>query len=130
MNMRMPTLFAALAVSLSACATAGPAPMVEQGYQRGALGVAAINRGDWQAAEAQLLDVRGMRADDPARLINLGKVYMATGRPGMALSAWRLALASDRHFTVETVDGKLVSTEELARRALAQHDRAIRSATR
>ena len=128
--MKVPALFAVAAISLSACATAGPAPMVEQGYQRGALGLAAINRGDWAAAEAQLMSVRGMRADDPARLINLGKVYMATGRPGMALSAWRLALASDRHFTVETVDGKLVSTEELAKRALAQHDRTIQSAAR
>ena len=128
--MKLPALFAVAAINLSACASTGPAPMVEQGYQRGALGLAAINRGDWAAAEAQLMNVRGMRADDPARLINLGKVYMATGRPGMALSAWRLALASDRHFTVETVDGKLVSTQELAQRALAQHDHAIRSATR
>ena len=128
--MRMPALVGLVAVSLSACATYGPAPLVENGYERGALGVAAIHRGDWAAAEKLLLEKRGVSANDPARLINLGKVYMETGRTGEALSAWRLALASDKHFTVETRDGRMVSTAELARQALAMHDTAVRSAAR
>jgi hypothetical protein len=103
---------------------------VEQGYDRGALGVAAIDRGDWASAEEQLMELRGVRADDPARLINLGKVYMETGRPALALSAWRLALASEKHFDVETRDGRVVSTADLARRALAMHDPGVRSAAR
>jgi hypothetical protein len=68
--------------------------------------------------------------NDPARLINLGKVYMETGRPGMALTAWRRALASDRHEMVATADGRWVSTDVLARQALALHDRGVRSASR
>jgi hypothetical protein len=119
----MPALAAVAALSLSACATSGPAPMVENGYQRGALAVAAIDREDWAGAE-------GASEDDPARLINLGKVYMETGRTGEALSAWRLALASDKHFMAETRDGRMVSTADLAARAIAMHDTGVRSASR
>jgi hypothetical protein len=126
----MPIIAAAAALSLSACATSGPAPMVENGYQRGALAVAAIDRGDWTAAEKLLLKKQGVSEDDPARLINLGKVYLETGRTGAALSAWRLALASDKHFMVETRDGRTVSTADLAAKAIALHDRGVRSAAR
>ena len=55
---------------------------------------------------------------------------METGRPGMALSVWRQALASDRHLMVETIGGQWVSTEDLARKALARHDGSLRSAAR
>jgi Flp pilus assembly protein TadD len=126
----MPATFALAAITLSACATNQPGMLVEQGYDRGALGVAAIDRGDWASAEAQLMALHGVEADDPARLINLGKVYMETGRPALALSAWRLALASNKHFDVETRDGRVVSTAELAQVALAQHDPGIRTAAR
>ena len=118
-----------IAVGLSACATSDRVALVEDGYGRGSLGVAAIARGDWQAAEALIQDGR-TDTGDPARLINLGKVYMETGRPGMALSAWRLALASPNHFMVETADGQWVSTKTVAERALAKHEGAVRSATR
>src|SRR3712207_5025827 len=74
-RMRKSALAAASAIALSACAGSQPGMIVEQGYQRGALGVAAIDRGDWAAAEAQLSEARGARSDDPARLINLGRVY-------------------------------------------------------
>jgi len=126
--MKSSALLILAASALSACATNRPAPLVEQGYQRGALGVAAIHRHDWAAAEKALMKMHGVRHDDPARLINLGHVYMETKRRSEALSAWRLALASPRHFLVETVAGEAVSTQELARRALALHDRDIRSA--
>ncbi len=128
--MRMPAIVAVTAISLSACATSRPAPMVEQGYNRGTLALAAIERQDWTTAERLLTSSRTGSKDDPARLINLGQVYMATNRPGEALSAWRLALASDRHVEVETRDGRVVSTDMLAREALARHDVAVRSATR
>jgi hypothetical protein len=124
-------LLALAALPLSACATSNGAALVENGYERGALGVAAIDRGDYAAAE-QVIERRpgSIAADDPARLINLGTVYMKTGRPGMALSAWRLAAASDRHAMVETRDGRWVNTRDLAEQALARHEGAIRSATR
>ena len=128
--MRMPTLLALAAISLSACASTQSAGLIENGYNPGALAVAAIDRGDWARAEELLMRMNGVSKDDPARLINLGKVYLETGRPGMALSAWRQALASDRHLMVETIGGQWVSTEDLARKALVRHDRSLRSAAR
>lgn len=119
-----------VAITLSACASSKNVMLVEQGYERGALGVAAIDRGDWAAAEAQLADLRGIKADDPARLINLGKVYAETGRLGDAVTVWRLALASDRHFEVVTGEGRVVSTDQLAREALARYQPAIETAAR
>ena len=125
--MKTPALLACAAFSL--CATMASAQSVETGYARGTLAVAAIERGDWARAEALLTDTR-LNADDPARLVNLGEVYWATGRQGAALSAWRRALASSNHFEVETLDGRTVSTADLAREALARHDTTLRSAVR
>ncbi len=127
--MRSPLLLAAAAAGLAGCATNDRVAMVEDGYERGSLGVAAIARGDWKAAEASIEGSR-MAQDEPARLINLGTVYMETGRPGMALSAWRLALAAPNHSMVATADGRWVSTRALAERALAKHEGAVRQATR
>ena len=118
------------AIAVSACAANSPGMLVEQGYQRGALGVAAIERGDTSAAEAQLNELRGVRADDPARLINLGKVYAETGRVDEAVRAWRLALASSRHFEVVTTGGRVVMTDQLAREALARYEPAVETAAR
>jgi cytochrome c-type biogenesis protein CcmH/NrfG len=126
----MKRLVLALAgIALSASASAAAAQAVESGYERGTLAVAAMERGDWSRAEQLLTDKR-LNAGDPARLINLGQVYWAQGRQGEALSAWRRALASDGHFEVETLGGRLVSTEALAREVLARHDNAVRSAAR
>ena len=107
---------------LSACASMDRTSLVEQGYAPGSLGVAAIGRQDWAAAERNLAEARDVRAGDPARLINLGRVYMATGRKSEALAAWRQALASEDQFMVETITGETVSTRELARRALALYE--------
>lgn len=115
------------ALVLAGCAS-GPAPLVENGYRNGTLGLAAIDRGDWQVAEERLSSESSAAANDPARLINLGTVYMATGRRGEAMSAWRFALASERHHMVETRDGRVVSTADLAREAIARHDTQVRSA--
>ncbi|HYG46656.1 MAG TPA: hypothetical protein VD846_01830 [Allosphingosinicella sp.] len=128
--MRTSLLAATAAIALSACATGDRGLLVEQGYERGALGVAAIDRGDWAAAEARLSERRGVRSDDPARLINLGKVYAETGRTSDAVAAWRLALASKRHFEVVTAQGRVVSTDQLAREALAGVRPSVRTAAR
>lgn len=128
--MRKSALAALAAIALSACAGKKPGMIVEQGYQRGALGVAAIDRGDWTAAEAQLSELRGLRSDDPARLINLGKVYAETGRVDDALTVWRLALASKRQFEVVTAEGRVATTDQLAREALARYQPALQTAAR
>jgi hypothetical protein len=100
--------------------------MVEQGYQPGALAVSAIGRSDWRVAEANLGEMRGVKADDPARLINLGTVYLETGRTNEALLTWQRALAAKHHYIVETVDGRTISTDQLAREALARYALAAR----
>jgi len=128
--MRKSALAALAAIALSACAGKQPGMMVEQGYQRGALGVAAIDRGDWTAAETQLSELRGLRSDDPARLINLGKVYAETGRVGDAVTVWQLALTSKRHFEVVTAEGRVATTDQLAREALARYQPALQTAAR
>ena len=71
-------LIACACAALAAC-TSTPAPMVEAGYPAGSLALAAIERGDWTTAERLLTTDSRIAADDPARLVNLGKVYMATG---------------------------------------------------
>ena len=115
-------LLAALsAVPLSACATNRAAPLAETGiYQPGALAVAAIERQDWARAEALLTDRQHGSAGDPARLINLGKVYWETGRQDQARALWRRAAAMDP-VEVQTMGGRGVSTAVLAREALAAY---------
>lgn len=114
------------AAALAATATIASAQAVESGYPRGSLAVAAIERGDWARAEA-LLNAADANREDPAWLINLGQVYLNTGRQAEALTAWRTALSSNRHVDVETLSGRLVSTREIARQALARYETAALS---
>lgn len=110
-----------IALALVAFPAIAHAQAVESGYARGSLAVAAIERGDWARAEA-LLDAAQISRDDPALLINRGQVYMRTGRTAQALAAWRAALQSTRHVEVETLSGRLVSTRQIAREALARYE--------
>ena len=113
----------AIALGLTALPSIANAQAVESGYPRGSLAVAAIERGDWARAEA-LLNAAQVSRDDPAWLINMGQVYMHTGRQTEALTAWRAALASTRHAEVETLSGRLLSTRQIARDALARYETA------
>lgn len=119
----MKLIVAALALTIVPATGLG-AQAVETDYARGSLAVAAIDRGDWTHAEAQLTHA-GAKAD-PAALINLGQVYMATGRADEAMAVWRMALASRRHHDVATLGGRYVSTAELAREALAYYGHGAR----
>jgi tetratricopeptide (TPR) repeat protein len=110
---------------LSACATR-PAQLVENGVPRGSLAVAAIDRGDLASAE-RMLKESTLEADDPARLINLGYVYMEQGRAAEALATWRSALAAPLHREVETANGRAVRTDQLAREILARYQPALAS---
>ena len=111
------------AIALSVVPAAASAKTVEDGFPRGSLAVAAIERGDLNRAEA-LLRTSVLDRDDPARLINLGAVYLRMGRTGEAVAAWRAALASNRHTEVETLSGRWLSTRDIAREALANYETA------
>lgn len=121
-------LLVAGTAALSACAS-NRASLVEAGYPTGSLAVAAIERGDWATAERLLTEHPAVGRDDPARLINLGRVYIETGRPAQAMTAWRAALAS-RPAEVETLGGRTARTDELAREALAHYGATLQTATR
>ena len=89
----------------------------------------AIQNGDLARAEALLNDRRFDR-NDPVRLINLGAVYWMNGRRDAAVASWRRALSSPIQYDVETAGGRLRSTDELAREALAAAARPIQTASR
>ena len=121
-------LIAPVAVLLSACAST-PGTMVESGYPTGSLALAAMERGDWATAEHLLTDDHRVAPDDPARLVNLGRVYMATGRTAEALAVWQRAAASDP-VEVETLGGRVAMTDQLAREALDHYARMAQTAAR
>ena len=98
---------------------AAQAQDVESGVPRGSLAVAAIERGDLDRAET-LLHRSVLDSDDPARLINLGYVYQRQGRRAEAIAMWQAALEAPRHRWIETMSGREVRTDQLAREILAQ----------
>ena len=102
---------------IASVCVAAPAPRAEVGYPTGSLALSAIERGDWVTAERLLTQDSRIANDDPARLINLGRVYMATGRTGEAMAVWRQA-AEAAPAEVETAGGRVVMTDQLAREAI------------
>src|SRR3954452_4060980 len=110
---------------LSASAMAAQPPVTVTGYGSDPLGVTAIQQGDLARAEALLTD-RRLDAGDPVRLINLGDVYWLAGRQSDAILAWRRALASRDQYDVQTMGGRLLSTYDIAREALAGHGSPLR----
>jgi hypothetical protein len=123
------SLIALGGLCLSASAMAAQAPVTITGHGADPLAVTAIQQGDLARAEALLTD-RRLDAGDPVRLINLGDVYWLSGRQGDAISAWQRALASRDHYDVQTVGGRLLSTYDIAREALATHGQPMRTASR
>jgi len=126
--MKIALLTLVLAPLASVC-VAAPAPRAEVGYPVGSLALSAIERGDWATAERLLTQDSRIANDDPARLINLGRVYMATGRTGEAMAVWRQAAAA-APAEVETAGGRIMTTDELAREAIAYYERTLQTAAR
>ncbi|CAN5360034.1 hypothetical protein BH10PSE12_BH10PSE12_19900 [soil metagenome] len=91
----------------------------ELGYKQGALGVSAILASDFQTAEQQLNRLDGVAARDPLRLINLGNVYAATGRPFDAQKAY-VAAYNAPSVEIVTADGRDTTTREVARIAMGR----------
>ena len=125
--MKALSLIALCALGLSGSAFAAE-PGTTNVYAPDPLAVAAIQQGDLARAEAILTSNR-YEANDPVRLINLGDVYWLSGRQSDAIAAWRRALASREQYDVQTVGGRLRSTDELAREALARHGGRVMTAS-
>ncbi|HET9428835.1 MAG TPA: tetratricopeptide repeat protein [Allosphingosinicella sp.] len=115
------------AIALGACSTS-LGPTVEAGYPTGSLAVAAIERADWATAERLLTDDRSIDRENPARLINLGRVYAATGRTNEAVTLWQRALAAPVHVEVQTADGRIARTDQIAREAIALYGGDLQTA--
>jgi len=119
-------------IALGALGLSGSAMAAQPGamnvYAPDPLAVAAIQQGDLARAEA-ILNSSRYEANDPVRLINLGDVYWLSGRQADAVAAWRRALASREQYDVQTAGGRLRSTDEIAREALALHGRAVMTAS-
>jgi hypothetical protein len=124
--MKVLSLIAFGGLCLAASAVAAPGTVTV--YAPDPLAVSAIQQGDLARAEAILSSGR-LDADDPVRLINLGDVYWLSGRQSQAVSAWRRALASRDQYDVETAGGRVLSTYDIAREALAAHGRLVQSAS-
>ena len=127
--MKALSLVALGGLCLSASAMAAQAPVTVTGYVSDPLAVRAIQQGDLARAEALLTD-RRLDADDPLRLINLGDVYWLAGRQGDAVQTWQRALASRQQYDVETTGGRVLSTYDIAREALALHGQPMQTASR
>ena len=82
------------------------------------LGYNAIASGNLSAAEHMLGSDELLAANDPARLLNLGYIYMRTGRINDARRLYQLVRDSGDHFMVELADGRLMDSREVAEIAL------------
>lgn len=114
-------LISLAALAFGGCASVSGDPIAVRLDAPAYLGVAAIDREDWALAEKQLNSAPAEQWEDPARLVNLGKVYMATNRPGLALATWERALKSRSHYDVRLMDGSTASTAVVARKALDRY---------
>jgi len=90
----------------------------EIGYAKGALGYDALVAGQNEIALQQLEAAEKVDANDPARLINLGQVYVRMGRTGDAARMFMAAMKSDRNFDLVLANGTVINSRAAADQAL------------
>jgi len=90
----------------------------EIGYAKGALGYDALVAGQNEIALQQLEAAEKVDANDPARLINLGQVYVRMGRTGDAARMFMAAMKSDRNFDLVLANGTVINSWDAADQAL------------
>lgn len=96
----------------------GSGPM-EVGYVRGSLALPEMADGQLNRAEQILAAQSAEDAQDPARLINLGVVYVRLGRLSDAHAAFAAAQRSE-DVTLILSDGRERSSRDIAREKLTQ----------
>ncbi|MGL5839971.1 MAG: tetratricopeptide repeat protein [Sphingorhabdus sp.] len=114
--MRIVGIVAFLAISAPAMA----GPDYEIGYQRGSLGYEALMANDNSRALDQLVQDRSVKANDPAKLLNLGRAYARLGDKVKAEDAFTAALYCKDEMTLVLSDGKEINSRAAARMALRQ----------
>ena len=113
--MKSKVAFAALII-LAAGSAAEAKSKNEIGYPLGSLGTKAMVSADYSTAEHQLLNSQ-VDPNDPARLLNLGHIYAATGRVDDAKSAFGRVLRQD-DLDLILANGEHMSSHEAARTSL------------
>lgn len=135
MNTKVITFAALAALGMAAPAIAQPVQTRvaanEIGYETGALGYAALLKGNYpvaleqmQAAEQQ---VSPAARRDPARLINMGLAYAKMGDLALARSHYQAAISAERSFDVILSDGRVMDSRVAARHALRRLDQGYAS---
>ncbi|WP_017670159.1 hypothetical protein [Blastomonas sp. AAP53] len=135
MSTKVIAIAALAALGMAAPGVAQPvqnrAAATEIGYADGALGFAALMKGNYpvaleqmQAAEKQ---VSPAARRDPARLINMGLAYAKMGDIASARSHYQAAIGAERSFDLILADGRVMDSRVAARHALRRLDQGYAS---
>jgi Flp pilus assembly protein TadD len=89
-------------------------------------GYTALAAGNLTSAQTAL-EQDSATATDPARLINLGYIYMRAGRAAEARAIFERVRTAFDPVEVELANGEVTDTHVIARRALARLHRTIAS---
>jgi uncharacterized protein HemY len=117
-----------LALSATSGVAAAQTPASgEIGYANGSLGYDALVAGDNQRAIDQILASEKISRNDPARLINLGQAYARTGRTFEAKQMFAAAMASRDEIDLILADGRVLSSKDAARQAMARLQERVAS---
>ena len=135
MNTKVITFAALAALGMAAPAIAQPvqnrAAASEIGYEAGALGYAALLKGNYPAALEQMQaaeqQVSPAARRDPARLINMGLAYAKMGDIASARAHYEAAIGAERSFDVILSDGRVMDSRVAARQALRRLDHGYAS---
>lgn len=106
-------------VAASGVAHAAPGDGNEIRYPAGSIGYDALVAGDNERAINQITTSNRISRHDPAKLINLGQAYARTGRTAEAAVLFETAIASRKQFDLVLANGRVMSSKEAARQALA-----------
>jgi lipopolysaccharide biosynthesis regulator YciM len=111
---------ALIGASLGGVAHAQSPSTTEISYPHGSIGYEALMQGDNDRAILQILANERVSQNDPAKRINLGQAYARTGRTKEAAALFKAAMQSREDLDLVLADGRVMSSKEAARQALAR----------
>ena len=117
--MKLYIIGALIAGTIGTAAIAEPNMAGEISYPKGSIGYEALMQGDNERAIAQILANEQVSRHDPAKLLNLGRAYARTGRTEQASQLFEAALKSRESVDLVLADGRVMSSKEAARLAMA-----------
>lgn len=88
-------------------------------YPAGSIGYEALVRGDNERAISDILKSEKISRHDPAKLLNLGRAYVRTGRTAEAATLFKAALDSRDSVELVLADGRVMNSKTAAKMAYA-----------